>query len=119
MSTASWTTRLAVAVSLLDRAAHECAARGATASGILDDLSTWHVDALLVSLAAETLRGAVGTELSEPTDVDAAAGGDPLELVSAARDQFEEVTDQLDNQPLLLGRLRTSQALAAVRTHYE
>jgi len=48
-----------------------------------------------------------------------AAGLDPLELLLAARDELEEVPDELENLPLFLGRLRTSDALSAVRRHYE
>jgi len=119
MTTTPSSTPLAAAVALLDRAAEQCSARGDSASGFLDDLTTWYLDALHVSLAADTLRGASPTELPEPTDLTPDSGADPLELVLAARDQLDLVPDEVDNLPLFMGRLRTDEALAAVRTHYE
>ncbi len=110
---------LAAAVTLLDQAARECAARGNTATSALDDLTIWHLDARLVRLTAETLRSASPDELPEPGDVPLPSGGDPLELVRGAQGALENVPDDLDNVPLFLARLRMSDALAAIRTHYE
>ena len=49
MTTTHSLTPLAAAVALLDRAAEQCSARGDTAAGLLDDLTTWYLDALQVS----------------------------------------------------------------------
>jgi hypothetical protein len=43
-------TPLAAVVTLLDRAERECAARGESATSILDDLAIWHLDAQLVRI---------------------------------------------------------------------
>jgi len=110
---------LADAVTLLDQAARERAARGNTATSALDDLTIWHLDAQLVRLTAETLRSESPTELPESGDVPLPTGGDPLELVGGAWNELEKVPDDLDNLPLFLGRLHMSDALAAIRTHYE
>ncbi len=83
-------------------------------------LDTGRLDALTVSVAAATLREATTAALPQLLDLDPVpAGGDPLELVLAARDELETVPDELDNLPLFLGRLRMHDAVAAVRTHYE
>ncbi len=110
---------LAAAVTLLDQAARECAARGNTATSALDDLTIWHLDAQLLRLTAETLRSASPTGLPEPGDASLPPGGDPLQLVLGARNELENVPDDLDNLPLFLGRLWISDALAGVATHYE
>ena len=95
-------------------------ARGNGATSVQDDLTIWHLDALTVSVAAATLREATTAALPQLLDLDPVpAGGDPLELVLAARDELETVPDELDNLPLFLGRLRMHDAVAAVRTHYE
>ena len=119
MSTSAPPPPLASVVTLLDRAERECTARAETASSIIDDLATWHLDAQLVRLAAETLRSATAAALPELAPFEPAAGLDPLELLLAARDELEEVPDELENLPLFLGRLRMSDALSAVRSHYE
>jgi len=85
---------LADAVTLLDQAARECAARGNTATSALDDLTIWHLDAQLVRLTAETLRSASPTELPESGDVPLPPGGDPLELVGGAWNELEKVPDR-------------------------
>ena len=110
---------LAAAVMLLDRAERECTARGDTASSDLDDLATWHLDANVVRIAAETLRSAAAVPLPELAAFEPATGLDPLELLRAAREELQEVPDDLANVALFLGRLRLSDALSAVRGHYE
>ncbi|MHB8188486.1 MAG: hypothetical protein ACYDDU_20935 [Dermatophilaceae bacterium] len=119
MSTNPPATPLAAAVTLLDRAGRECTARGDTASSDLDDLAIWHLDANLVRIAAETLRAAADAPLPELPAFEPAAGLDPLELLRAARDELQDVPDDLANVPLFLGRIRMSTALFAVRSHYE
>jgi len=111
---------LAEAVLLLDQATFACTARGNGSTHALDDLTTWHVDAVAVVVAADTLRAASTVLLPELLDLEPVpTGGDPLELVLAARDALENVPDDLHNTALFLGRLRLHDALAAVRTHYE
>lgn len=111
---------LAEAVLMLDRATVACTALGDAATGPLDDLTTWHVDAVAVVVAADALRAAAGVALTELLDLEPAPmGGNPLELVIAARDALERVPDEVDNTALFRGRLRLHDALAAVRTHYE
>jgi len=110
---------LTAAVALLDRAARECTARADTPTPGQQDLAVWHVDAQLVRVAAETLRLASGTPLAQLPPWQPAAGLDPLELLRAAWEELQEVPDELANLPLFLGRLRTSDALSAVRRHYE
>ncbi len=110
---------LAAAVTLLDRAERECTTRADTATSGWEDLAVWHVDAQLVRIAAETLRSASTAPLPELPPWSPAAGLDPLELLRAAWEELQEVPDELENVPLFLGRLRTSDALAAVRRHYE
>ncbi len=120
MSAITEQSPLAEAVLLLDRATFACTARGDAATHPLDDLTTWHVDAVAVVVAADTLRAASRVPLPELQDLDPApTGGDPLELVVAARDALERVPDELNNPALFLGRLRLHDALAAVRSHYE
>lgn len=119
MSTNPPATPLAAAVTLLDRAGRECTACGDTASSDLDDLAIWHLDANLVRIAAETLRAAADAPLPELPAFEPAAGLDPLELLRAARDELQDVPDDLANVPLFLGRIRMSTALFAVRSHYE
>jgi hypothetical protein len=75
-------------------------ARGNGATSVQDDLTIWHLDALTVSVAAATLREATTAALPQLLDLDPVpAGGDPLELVLAARDELETVPDELDNLP--------------------
>ena len=110
---------LAAAVMLLDRAERECTARGDTATSDLDDLATWHLDANVVRIAAETLRSATAVPLPQLAAFEPATGLDPLELLRAAQEELQEVPDDLANVALFLGRLRLSDALSAVRGHYE
>lgn len=110
---------LGATVTLLDRAERECTARGESATSRLDDLAIWHLDAHLVRIAAETLRSATGAPLPQLPPWQPAAGLDPLELLLAARDQLEDVPDELENLQLFLGRLRTTDALSAIGSHYE
>ncbi len=110
---------LAATVTLLDRAERECTALAESAPSRLDDLAIWHLDAQLVRIAAETLRSATVASLPQLPPWQPAAGLDPLELLLAARDELDEVPDELENLPLFLGRLRTGDALSAVRRHYE
>lgn len=120
MSTITEQSPLATAVQLLDLATFACTARGDAATHPLDDLTMWHVDVVAVVVAADTLRAASRVALPELPDLEPApSGGDPLELVVAARDALEKVPDDLNNTALFLGRLRLHDALAAVRTHYE
>jgi len=57
-------SHLAEAVLLLDQATFTCAARGDAATRPLDDLTTWHLDAVAVVVAADTLRAAAGVPLA-------------------------------------------------------
>ncbi len=71
-------------------------------------------------VAADTLRAAAAVPLPELLDLyPVPSGGDPLELVLAARDALDRVPDELTNTALFIGRLLLHDALAAVRTHYE
>jgi hypothetical protein len=119
MNTTTPPASLAPAVTLLDRAARECAARGDTATSGLDDQTIWHLDAQRVRLTAETLRSATPTALPEPDDVHPTPADDPLALVQSAHDELAKVPDDPDNQPLCLARIRLADALSAVRTHHE
>ena len=102
MSTSAPPPPLASAVTLLDRAERECTARADTASSITDDLATWHLDAQLVRIAAETLRSAAAVPLPELAAFEPAAGLDPLELLRAAREELQEVPDDLPNLALAM-----------------
>ena len=93
---------LAAAVMLLDRAERECTARGDTASSDLDDLATWHLDANVVRIATETLRSATAVPLPELAAFEPATGLDPLELLRAAREELQEVPDDLPNLALAM-----------------
>lgn len=107
MSTVTEQSPLAAAVLLLDQATFACTARGDAATHPLDDLTTWHVDAVALLVAADTLRAASQIPLPELLDLEPAPPeGDPLELVVAARDALEKVPDDLNNTALFLGRLR-------------
>ena len=119
MNTTAPPPQLAAAVTLLDRAERECTGRGDQATSDLDNLTIWHLDANVVRIAAETLRSAAAAALPELAAFEPAAGLDPLELLRAARDELQEVPDDLANVALFLGRLRLSTALSAVRSHYE
>lgn len=110
--------RLAGVVSLLRRAERECTARGNQAPTPLDDLAIWHLDAHLVWIATETLRGAATSQLPQPDPQPSPARSDPLQLLEAAWNELQQVPDEFDNVALFLGRLYTADALAAVRTHY-
>lgn len=110
---------VASVVRLLDRAARECVVRGGTASFVGDDLTTWYLDAQLVRVAAETLRGAAVAGLSELPPFEVATGLSPLQLLLAARDELDDIPDDLEDLPLFLGRLRLSDALSAVRARNE
>lgn len=110
---------LAAAVTLLDRAERECTARGDEATSLLDDLTTWHLDANLVRIAAETLRSAAPAPLPELPAFEPATGLDPLVLLRTAREELLDFSDDAANPSLFLGWIRLSTALFAVRSHYE
>ncbi len=114
-------------LTLLDQAERECSSRANESSHSLDDdLSIWQFDAQLTRIASDTLRCALGprptepTESIEPTDPTEPSDGvlDPLGLVESAYQRLLELPEDLDNVQLLLARLRTSDAVSAIRTHY-
>jgi len=113
-------------LTLLDQAERECSSRAKQSRHSLDDLSIWQFDAQLTRIASDTLRCALGprptepTESIEPTDPTEPSDGvlDPLGLVESAYQRLLELPEDLDNVQLLLARLRTSDAVSAIRTHY-
>ena len=113
-------------LTLLDQAERECCSRADQSRHSLDDLSIWQFDAQLTRIASDTLRCALGprptesTESTEPTEpTEPSDGGlDPLRLVEVAYQRLLELPEDLDNVQLLLARLRTNDAVAAIRTHY-
>jgi len=107
-------------LTLLDQAERECSSRANQSSHSLDDLAIWHFDAQLTRIASDTLRCALGRRPNEPTDPGEPTDGglDPLRLVESAYQRLLELPEDLDNVQLLLARLRTSDAVSAIRTHY-
>ncbi len=119
MSDTATPSPLAAAVILLDRAEQECTALGGDATASLEDLTTWHLDANLVRIAADTLRSATSAPLPELPVFEGPTGLDPLRLLLTARDELRDVPDKAGNPSLFLGWIRLSTALFAVRSHYE
>lgn len=107
-------------LTLLDQAERECCSRADQSRHSLDDLSIWQFDAQLTRIASDTLRCALGPRPNEPTEpTEPSDGGlDPLRLVEVAYQRLLELPEDLDNVQLLLARLRTNDAVAAIRTHY-